>query len=85
MRPNTSSAITLPMEAIADRSNPTASTMASAAVITRPVPTRPPNRRPITGGTGLMEAISSHSPVAGYSPALVAPAVANRAVTLIIQ
>ena len=37
-RPKTSSAITLPMDAIADRSNPTASTMASAAVTTRPVP-----------------------------------------------
>lgn len=36
-------------------------------------------------GTGPIDAICSQSPAARYSPELVAPAVANRAVTLISQ
>ena len=56
-----------------------------AAVITSPHGTRPPSRRPSSGGNWPMEDICSHRPPAGYSPALVAPAVANNAVTVIIQ
>ena len=47
---NTSSAMALPIEAIELRSNPTASTIATAAVISSPAGARPPNRRPSTGG-----------------------------------
>jgi hypothetical protein len=41
-------------------------------VISSPAGARPPNMRPSTGGNCPLEAISSHSPAAGYSPAFVA-------------
>jgi hypothetical protein len=59
--------------------------IATTAVISSPAGARPPNRRPSTGGNWPIAAICSHSPAAGYSPAFVAPAVENSAVTLISQ
>ena len=49
--------------------------------ISSPAGARRPNRRPSSGGELAHDAISSHSPAAGYSPAFVAPAVENSAVT----
>ena len=82
---NTTNATTLPIEAIALRSKNTASSAADTAVTTRPTGTRSASRAPIVGGNWPVPAISSHNPAAGYRPAFVAPAVANRAVTVIIQ
>ena len=50
-----------------------ARTIATTAVRSRPVETRPPRRRPIIGGNCPTEASCSHSPEAGYRPPLVAP------------
>ncbi len=82
---NTTSAMALPIEATAVRSKASTKMDAATAVNRRPLGILPPVRRPIRGGNCPREASSSLRPVAGYSPALVAPAVANSAVTLIIQ
>ena len=44
-----------------------------------------PSFAAISGGNCLVSTSRSLSPIAGYSPALVAPAVANSAVTVISQ
>ena len=74
-----------PIDATADRSNSTTSRMIPAAAISRPAGATPPIRRAMRSGNWPVEARWSERPVAGYSPALVAPAVANSAVTVISQ
>jgi len=54
--------------------------MHTAAAISSPLEARPPSLRAISGGNCAVSASRSDSPWAGYSPALVAPAVANSAV-----
>ena len=83
MKVKISRATALPIEAIASRLNRTASTRHATAAISSPADTRPPNRRAIRPGNCPVSASRSDSPAAGYSPALVAPAVANSAVTAI--
>ena len=79
------SATALPIEAIASRLKRTARTRHASAWNSSPDESRPPNFRAISGGNCRVSTSRSDSPGAGYSPALVAPAVANRAVTLISQ
>ena len=80
-----SRATALPIEAIASSLNRTARTRHATASISSPADARPPSFRAISGGNCPVSASRSDSPGAGYSPALVAPAVANNAVTLISQ
>jgi hypothetical protein len=84
-RVNTSRAMALPIDAIELKSNPAARTIAAAAVTSSPAGARPPNLRPSAGGNWPIDAICSHRPAAGYSPAFVAPVVENSAVTLMSQ
>ena len=78
-------ATALPIDAIASSLNTSARTRHTAAWISSPAETRPPSLRAISGGNCPVSASRSDSPWAGYRPALVAPAVANSAVTVISQ
>jgi len=78
-------ATALPIDAIESRLNTTARTRHTAAWISSPFEAGPPALRAISGGNWPVSASRSDSPCAGYSPALVAPAVANIAVTVISQ
>ena len=86
MSVKTTSAITLPIEAIALRSKNTASSDdgdRGGDEAERGTSRRRVNPSPV--GTVAVSVISSQRPFAGYSPAFVAPDVANSAVTVIIQ
>ena len=85
IRVNTSSAITLPIEAIALEVEEHGEQRRGDRRADEPDGGASAEREPITGGNCRVAAISSHRPVAGNSPALVAPEVANSAVTVIIQ
>ena len=78
-------ATALPIDAIESSLNATARTRHKAAAISSPFDARPPVLRAISGGNCPVSASRSLSPCAGYKPALVAPAVANSAVTVISQ
>ena len=83
--PKMVSATALPIEATAERSKTTTTMMTATARMISPNGARPPSRRAISVGNWPDAARWSDRPVAGYSPELVAPAVANSAVTVISQ
>ena len=83
---NTTRATALPIEAIAFRSKTDGQDDRSRRRDQQPgrgPPAEP--SAPSPAGTARSPPSARDSPAAGYSPALVAPAVANRAVTLISQ